>query len=281
MLASLRSRQMPARRVLAALVVALQYARGEWTGILGLNFESDGNKVDQRAMQCPSGFITGVTVRHGRDDDDDTDMYDFKLRCGDRWSAWSGMPFKSLKEEKSAECPMKMHVTGLEVKQVSTRHARGTHRAVTNSARTWPSLRPATAPPVARREASLHCAVRRGGASSETWTRTTSSCSARACGRSTWTSPSQERRPRAPRSARQVRWPSAGARTGASSSAATATVTSSSSTARRAQRWPALSARCPTCRRSASRRTSSSGRSTTWRPGSARWAWVSTARRSR
>ena len=146
---------MPARRVLAALVVALPHARGEWTGILGLNFESDGNKVDQRAMQCPSGFITGVTVRHGRDDDDDTDMYDFKLRCGDRWSAWSGMPFKSLKEEKSAECPMKMHVTGLEVKQVSTRHARGTHRAATNSARTWPSLRPATAPPVARREASL------------------------------------------------------------------------------------------------------------------------------
>ena len=83
---------MPTRRVLAALVVALPHARGEWTGILGLNFESDGNKVDQRAMQCPSGFITGVSVRHGRDDDDDTDMYDFKLRCGDRWSAWSGMP---------------------------------------------------------------------------------------------------------------------------------------------------------------------------------------------
>ena len=108
---------MPTRRVLAALVVALPHARGEWTGILGLNFESDGNKVDQRAMQCPSGFITGVSVRHGRDDDDDTDMYDFKLRCGDRWSAWSGMPFKKLKQEKSAECPMKMHVTGLEVKQ--------------------------------------------------------------------------------------------------------------------------------------------------------------------
>ena len=98
-------------------MVALPHARGEWTGILGLNFESDGNKVDQRAMQCPSGFITGVSVRHGRDDDDDTDMYDFKLRCGDRWSAWSGMPFKKLKQEKSAECPMKMHVTGLEVKQ--------------------------------------------------------------------------------------------------------------------------------------------------------------------
>ena len=108
---------MPTRRVLAALVVALPHARGERTGILGLNFESDGNKVDQRAMQCPSGFITGVSVRHGRDDDDDTDMYDFKLRCGDRWSAWSGMPFKKLKQEKSAECPMKMHVTGLEVKQ--------------------------------------------------------------------------------------------------------------------------------------------------------------------
>ena len=124
---------MPSRRVLAALVVALPHTRGEWTGILGLNFESDGNKVDQRAMQCPSGFITGVTVRHGRDDADDTDMYDFKLRCGDRWSAWSGMPFKSLKEEKSAECPMKMHVTGLEVKQVSE-HARA--HARTRAART-------------------------------------------------------------------------------------------------------------------------------------------------
>jgi hypothetical protein len=147
---------MPTRRALAALVVALPHARGEWTGILGLNFESDGNKVDQRAMQCPSGFITGVSVRHGRDDDDDTDLYDFKLRCGDRWSAWSGMPFKKLKQEKSAECPMKMHVTGLEVKQVRTRHARGTREACrAHPMRHAPCPRPATAPPEARRAASL------------------------------------------------------------------------------------------------------------------------------
>ena len=173
---------MPTRRVLAALVVALPHARGEWTGILGLNFESDGNKVDQRAMQCPSGFITGVSVRHGRDDDDDTDMYDFKLRCGDRWSAWSGMPFKKLKQEKSAECPMKMHVTGLEVKQVPPTAAQllYPHRVLSQ--------------PRPRQPRTLPLSARRAGASSATWTRTTSSCSARACGMSTWTSRSRASR---------------------------------------------------------------------------------------
>jgi len=108
---------MTCRRVI--LLAAMPLARAQWTGILGLNFDTDNNKVEQRAMLCPSGFITGLTVRHGRDEKDDLDMYDFKLRCGDRWGAWSGMPFRaeSLKEEKAMECPMKMHVTGLEVKQ--------------------------------------------------------------------------------------------------------------------------------------------------------------------
>ena len=101
----------------ALLLMVLPLARAQWTGILGLEFDTDGNKVDQRQVHCPFGFITGLSVRHGRDEKDDTDLYDFKLRCGDRWGAWSGMPFKGFKEEKSHECPMKMHVTGLEVKQ--------------------------------------------------------------------------------------------------------------------------------------------------------------------
>ena len=109
----------------AVLLAVLPLARGQWTGILGLDFETDNNKVDMKAMQCPAGFITGLTVRYGRDEKADLDMYDFKLRCGDRWGAWSGMPFKDLKEEKAMECPMKMHVTGLEVKQV---HRRRPHK---------------------------------------------------------------------------------------------------------------------------------------------------------
>ena len=44
-------------------------------------------------------------------------MYDFKLKCGSRWGPWSGMTFSGFKEEKAIECPLKMHMTGLEVKQ--------------------------------------------------------------------------------------------------------------------------------------------------------------------
>lgn len=68
-------------------------------------------------MSCPTGYITGLQVRHGRDSKADTDMYDFKLKCGGRWGPWSGMTFSSFKEEKAVECPLKMHMTGLEVKQ--------------------------------------------------------------------------------------------------------------------------------------------------------------------
>jgi len=101
--------------VIWAAVVAP--AAGEWTGRLGLKFESDTD-IEQRSMHCPKGFITGLTVRHGRDPDDDVDTYDFKLKCGNsHWSAWSGMAFKGFKEEKAFECPMKMHMTGLEVKR--------------------------------------------------------------------------------------------------------------------------------------------------------------------
>ncbi len=89
---------------------------GEWIGRLGLNFESD-REVEQRSMHCPNGFITGLHVRHGRDSKADTDLYDFKLKCGSRWGPWSGMTFSHLKEEKQFECPMKMHMTGLGVKK--------------------------------------------------------------------------------------------------------------------------------------------------------------------
>lgn len=101
-----------------ALLLSLPaLARGEWTGLLGLNFESDV-PIEQRAMHCPSGYITGLTVRHGRDSKTDQDLYDFRLKCGGRrWGAWSGMPFSNLLEEKTMECPMQQYMTGLEVKQ--------------------------------------------------------------------------------------------------------------------------------------------------------------------
>lgn len=107
---------MSARRALRLLaVVALLCAcMASWTGVLGLGFESD-REVEQRTMLCPSGFITGLKVKHGRDPKDDVDTYDFQLQCGRRWTAWSGLMFKGLKEEKSFECPMKMHMTGIEV----------------------------------------------------------------------------------------------------------------------------------------------------------------------
>ena len=71
----------------------------DWTGLLGLSFASD-DKVEQRQVHCPTGFITGLSVRHGRDHKDDVDTYDFRIRCNKRWGAWSGMSFKALKEEK-------------------------------------------------------------------------------------------------------------------------------------------------------------------------------------
>ena len=114
-MASSSLRRAP-RHVALIFALVATTARAEWTGLLGLNFESD-LPVEQRAMHCPTGFITGLMVRHGRDAKDDTDLYDFKLKCAGRWGAWSGMPFKGHQEEKSYECPMKMHMTGLEVKQ--------------------------------------------------------------------------------------------------------------------------------------------------------------------
>jgi len=105
-------------RAAAILVVACcSAAHAEWTGRLGLNFDSDV-PIESRAMNCPSGYITGLTVRHGRDSKTDVDTYDFRLKCGGRrWGAWSGMPFTNLLEEKTIECPLQQYMTGLEVKQ--------------------------------------------------------------------------------------------------------------------------------------------------------------------
>ncbi|KAL1519412.1 hypothetical protein AB1Y20_022936 [Prymnesium parvum] len=110
----------PTRGARAAFAACLLvgHAAAEWSGILGLPFKSD-KQVEQRAMHCHSGYITGLQVRRGRNSKDDTDFYDFKLKCGSRWGPWSGMAYEEQnhKEEKSFECPMKMHMTGLEVKQ--------------------------------------------------------------------------------------------------------------------------------------------------------------------
>ena len=105
-------------RTLLAACCLVARAAADWTGILGLPFESD-KPVEQRAMHCHSGYITGLQVRRGRNSKDDTDFYDFKLKCGSRWGPWSGMAYEAdnHKEEKAFECPMKMHMTGLEVKQ--------------------------------------------------------------------------------------------------------------------------------------------------------------------
>ena len=46
---------------------------------------------------------------------EDRDLYDFKLKCGNRWTSWSGLWFKNEVEDKEWECPSKMYVTGLEV----------------------------------------------------------------------------------------------------------------------------------------------------------------------
>ena len=56
---------------------------------------------------------TGLTVKHGRDEKTDQDLYDFRFKCGGRrWGAWAGMPFSNLLEEKTLECPLQQYVTG-------------------------------------------------------------------------------------------------------------------------------------------------------------------------
>ena len=55
---------------------------------------------------------------------EDRDLYDFKLKCGNRWTSWSGLWFKSEVEDKEWECPSKMYVTGMEVKRGRREFAR-------------------------------------------------------------------------------------------------------------------------------------------------------------
>mmetsp|Transcript_28060 Transcript_28060/g.87777 ORF Transcript_28060/g.87777 Transcript_28060/m.87777 type:complete len:364 (+) Transcript_28060:74-1165(+) len=94
----------------------LGYASAGWTGALGLTFESN-KPVEAKSLFCPSGFITGIRVKYGRTRDEDRDLYDFKLKCGQRWTSWSGLWFKNELEDKTYECPAKMYVTGIEVKR--------------------------------------------------------------------------------------------------------------------------------------------------------------------
>jgi hypothetical protein len=91
-------------------------ARAAWTGALGLTFESN-RPVEAKSLFCPIGFITGIRVKYGRTREEDRDLYDFKLKCGLRWTSWSGLWFKNEIEDKTYECPSKMYVTGMEVKR--------------------------------------------------------------------------------------------------------------------------------------------------------------------
>ena len=49
----------------AVIVAFAATASADWTGLLGLEFESDV-PVERRGMHCPSGYITGMEVKHGR-----------------------------------------------------------------------------------------------------------------------------------------------------------------------------------------------------------------------
>ena len=99
-----------------ALASLTAVARSAWTGVLGLTFDSN-RPIESKALHCPSGFLTGIRVKYGRTRQEDRDLYDFKLKCGNRWTAWSGLWFKNEVEDKTMECPSKMYVTGVEVKR--------------------------------------------------------------------------------------------------------------------------------------------------------------------
>ena len=162
-------------------------------GMLGLEFASD-RPTETKSLHCPSGFITGIRVRYGRrayaplaprmpcpapmqapdgrlphrsacaplhrTRSEDRDLYDFKLKCGNRWTSWSGLWFKSEVEDKEWECPSKMYVTGMEVTQ------RPSHPNPD------PNPNPNSNPALTLTRSSG------AGARSATATRTTSSCSA-------------------------------------------------------------------------------------------------------
>ena len=113
-LAMRRSNLLAFRGVFALALATC--ARSAWTGIMGLAFESN-RPIESKSLHCPAGFLTGIRVKYGRTRQEDRDLYDFKLKCGNRWTAWSGLWFKNEVEDKTMECPSKMYVTGIEVKR--------------------------------------------------------------------------------------------------------------------------------------------------------------------
>ena len=74
-------------------------ANAAWSGLMGLTFDSN-RPIESKALYCPSGFITGLRVKYGRTRHEDRDLYDFKLKCGNRWTSWGGMWFKNEVEDK-------------------------------------------------------------------------------------------------------------------------------------------------------------------------------------
>jgi len=101
---------------LVAALAAVGLSGAAWTGLMGLTFDSN-RPIETKALFCPSGFINGIRVKYGRTRKEDRDLYDFKLKCGTRWTSWSGLWFKNEVEDKTYECPSKMYVTGVEVKR--------------------------------------------------------------------------------------------------------------------------------------------------------------------
>ena len=108
---------LPGRAILfLALSLLLTTTYSAWTGVMGLTFDSN-RPIESKSLHCPSGFLTGIRVKYGRTRQEDRDLYDFKLKCGTRWTSWSGLWFKNEVEDKTMECPSKMYVTGIEVKR--------------------------------------------------------------------------------------------------------------------------------------------------------------------
>lgn len=109
---------LPKPTGLLCSLLLLRPSTSEWTGPLGLYFESTV-PIETKQMHCPAGFVTGVTASYGRSKKGDRDTYDFQLKCGDRWGLWFGLQTFGVKvrTEKQFECPSGLSMTGLEVKR--------------------------------------------------------------------------------------------------------------------------------------------------------------------
>jgi len=116
-----RSKLLTAAVVFACATAAqgrLPAPGGQWTSLLGLKFSEceeefglieglwralsrlfmrssvESAHCESRETHCPSGsVVTGIEVKFGRDEADDRDLYDFKLRCGPIWREWLGMRY--------------------------------------------------------------------------------------------------------------------------------------------------------------------------------------------